>query len=593
MRLLRFALYRMVQGFARNDSLFLGVRGSIVENILPPSNPKANLKDYGRAYASFDWKMVEKEFSWSRTGKTNIAYEAIDRHAEDPIRGKRCCLNFEGVSQKERLSYTRMRELSNRFAGVLRKLGVKKGDRVLLFLPRCPEYYIAMVGCAKIGAIFCPLFEALMQVALRERLQDSGATVLVTNPRMAEQFPLVDLPYRRSVILVGATGLSLKPWELSWEKEMAEAPAEFEMEWVGLEDPLYLIYTYGSSGKPKGVLHAHGDMKGHLITGRWVLDLREGDVLWTTADPGWITGTVYGAFAPWLCGVESFVRGGRFDIEGWCRSIKSNRVSVWYTAPSVFRRFMGRGEEVLKRHDLGSLRHLLSVGEPLPSEVVYWARKVFKVPIHDTWWMTETGMIMIANYPSMPIKPGSIGKPFPGTKAAILDSQGEELPPMTLGKLAIGKGWPAMMRQIWRDEGRFKEYFPFPSWYVSGDTAYMDDDGYFYYQGREDDLIKVGGVVVGPAEMEEVLRRHPAVEDAGIIGKTDPIRGNVIKAFVSLKPGFSPSEDLKTEIRDFVKRHFSPRIVPKEVDFRPKIPRSEDGKVIRRVLKAWELGLPV
>ena len=564
-----------------------------MENILPPSNPKANLKDYSEAYPSFDWKRVEKEFSWSQTGKANIAHEAIDRHAEDPVRGQRCCLKYEGEGRREIISYAQMRDLSNRFANVLRKIGVKKGDRVILFLPRSPEYYIAMVGCAKVGAIFCPLFEALMQASLGERLRDSGARVLVTNPRMAERIPLIDLPRPRVILLVGAANISPHPWKLSWEEEMANASSQSEIEWVNLEDPLYLIYTYGSGGKPKGVLHVHRDMIGHFMTGRWVLDLGEGDVLWTTADPGWITGTVYGAFAPWLCGVESFVRGGRFDIDGWSRSIESNRVSVWYTAPSVFRRFMGKGEEVLRRHDLSSLRHMLSVGEPLPSEVVYWARRVFKIPIHDTWWMTETGMIMIANYPSMPIKPGSIGKPFPGTKAAILDPQGEELPPMTLGKLAIEKGWPAMMKQIWKDEKRFQEYFPFPSWYVSGDTAYMDDDGYFYYQGREDDLIKVGGVVIGPAEMEEVLRRHPAIEDAGIIGKTDPVRGNVIKAFISLKPGFLPSEELKSEIREFVKRQFSPRIVPKEVDFRPKIPRSEDGKVIRRVLKAWELGLPV
>jgi acetyl-CoA synthetase len=563
-----------------------------LENILPPANLEANLRDYKKACQSFDWAKVEKEFSWSRTGKVNIAYEAIDRHAEDPIRGKRCCLNFEGGAQRGKISYAKMRELSNRFASVLRKLGVKKGDRVLLFLPRCPEYYIAMVGSAKIGAIFCPLFEALMQVSLGERLRDSGAKVLVTNPTMAEQFPLIDLPFRRSVILVGSTGLSLRPWELSWEREMAEASAESEIEWVDLEDPLYLIYTYGSSGNPKGVLHVHHDMTGHLITGRWVLDLREGDVLWTTADPGWITGTVYGAFAPWLCGVESFVREGRFAIEGWCRSIELNRVSVWYTSPTVFRRFMGRGEEVLKSRDLSSLRHLLSVGEPLASEVVYWARRVFKIPIHDTWWMTETGMIMIANYPSMPIKPGSIGKPFPGTKAAILDSLGEELPPMTLGKLALQRGWPAMMRQIWQDEKRYQDYFPFPSWYVSGDTAYMDEDGYFYYQGRDDDLIKVAGVVIGPAEMEEVLRRHPAIEDAGIIGKVDPLKGNVIKAFISLKVGFTPSDELKSEITEFVKRYFSRRIIPNEIDFRPQIPRSGDGKVVRRALKAWELGLP-
>jgi acetyl-CoA synthetase len=567
-------------------------REFILENILPAANPKANLKDYDQAYRSFDWKTVEKEFRWHQTGKANIAYEAIDRHAEDPIRRARICLSFEGGSRKERISYIEMRELSNRFANVLRKLGVRKGARVIIFLPRCPEYYIAMVGCAKVGAIFCPLFEALMEVSLGERLKNSGSKVLVTTPEMVERVLFKDFPRPRSIILVGANRDKLKPWEWSWEKEMAGASGNCEIAWVGLEAPLYLIYTYGSGGRPKGVLHAHRDMVGHFITARWVLDLRDGDVLWTTADPGWVTGTVYGAFAPWLCGVESFVREGKFEIEGWCRSIESHRVSVWYTAPTVFRRLMGKGEEALKRHDLSSLRHLLSVGEPLPSEVVYWARRVFQIPIHDTWWMTETGMIMIANYPSVPIKPGSIGKPFPGTKASILGLRGEELPPMTLGKLAIEKGWPSMMKQIWQDEKRYQEYFAFPPWYVSGDTAYVDDDGYFYYQGRDDDLLKIAGVVVGPTEMEEVLLRHPAIEDAGIIGKTDPVKGNIIKAFISLRAGFTPSERLKNEIKEFIKQHFSSRIVPKEIEFRPEIPRSEDGRVIRRVLKAWELGLP-
>ena len=563
-----------------------------MENILPPANPKANLGDYDRTYRSFEWKTVEREFRWHRTGKVNIAYEGIDRLAEDPVHRERCCLSFEGRFRKERISFARMRELSNRFANVLRKLGVKKGDRVLLFLPRCPEYYIAMVGCAKVAAIFCPMFEALMSVSLGERLRDSGARVLVTNPGMVGRVAFSDFPRPRSIILVGTETDKLKPWEWSWEKEMSTASDVGEMAWADLEAPLYLIYTYGSSGTPKGVLHAHRDMIGHRITARWVLDLKEGDVLWTTADPGWVTGTVYGAFAPWLCGVESFVRAGRFDIGGWCRSIESNRVTVWYTSPTVFRRLMARGEEVLKRHDLSSLRHLVSVGEPLPSEVVYWARRVFKIPIHDTWWMTETGMIMIANYPSMPIKPGSMGKPFPGTRAAILSPQGEELPAMTLGKLALVEGWPAMMKGIWQDGERYREYFPFPSWYVSGDTAYVDDDGYFYYQGREDSLMKVAGVVVGPAEIEEILQKHPAIDDAGVIGKTDPTEGNTIKAFVSLKPGFAASEDLKSEIRAFMRERFSSRIVPGEIEFRPQIPRGKDGRVIRRVLKAWELGLP-
>jgi acetyl-CoA synthetase len=563
-----------------------------LENILPPANPRANLEDYREACESFRWEDVESEFSWSHTGKINIAHEAIDRHAEDPVRGQRYCLNFEAEGRKEKITYDQMRRLSNKFANILRKCGVRKGDRVFFFLPRCPEYYIGMVGCAKVGAIFGPLFEALMQETLRERLGDSEASVLVTTPKLATRVPFAGLPKLHHIILVGAGNITLKENELSWEEEMVRAPTQCDIEWVDLEDPLYLIYAFSSTGQPKGVVHVHNDMIGHLMTARWVLDLKAGDVLWTTAEPGWVTGTVYAAFAPWLCGVEIFVRGGGFNIEGWCRSIESNRISVLYTAPTVFRRLKAKGEEILKRFDLSSIRHLVSVGEPLPSEVVYWARRVFKVPVHDTWWMTETGMIMIANYPSMPIKPGSIGKPLPGIKAAVIGPQGEELPPLTLGELAIQKGWPAMIRQIWRDGDRMKEYFPLEPWFVTGDTAYMDDDGYFYYQGRNDDLVKIAGVVVGPTEMEDVLRRHPAVMDAGIIAKPDSWKGNSIKAFIALKPGVIPSDDLKQEITDFVKKTFSPRIAPREIEFRPKIPRSEEGFVIRRVLKAWELGLP-
>ena len=294
------------------------------------------MEDYEKTCQSFGWKEVEKEFTWSRTGKVNIAYEAIDRHAEDPVQTQRVCLNFESKSGNQKITYDQMRDLSNRFANVLRKLGVKKGDRVFLFLPRCPEYYIAMVGCAKVGAIFGPLFEALMQEALRERLRDSRATVLVTTPRLSTRVPFGKCPGLRHIVLVGAGKIMLKSNELSWEDEMSRAPSQCDIEWVDLRDPLYLIYTYGPSGQPKGVVHVHGDMIGHLITARWVLDLRQEDVLWTTADLGWVTGTVYGAFAPWLCGVESFVQAGTFDVEGWCRSIESNRVSVLYTAPTVF-----------------------------------------------------------------------------------------------------------------------------------------------------------------------------------------------------------------------------------------------------------------
>ncbi|OGP65784.1 MAG: acetate--CoA ligase [Deltaproteobacteria bacterium RBG_13_53_10] len=548
--------------------------------------------DYGEACRSFSWKEIEKRFSWYQTGKVNIAYEAIDRHAEDPVHRDRCCLNFEGEARSISISYGQMKELSNRFANTLRKLGVIKGDRVLIFLPRCPEYYVAILGCAKIGAVCGPLFEALMQATLKERLLDSGAKVLVTSPRMMTRLPVADLPDLKHIILVGAGRSRLRPGEWNWETEMSQASSDCDLEWVRLEDPLYLIYIDDSTGKPKGIVHSHRDMVGQWVTAKWVLDLKEGDVLWTTADPGWVTGTVYGAFAPWLCGAESFVRYGIFDLEGWCRSIESHRISVWYSAPTVFRRLMARGELVLKRYDMSSLRHLVSVGEPLPPEVVYWARRVFKTPIHDTWWMTETGMILIANYPGMPIKPGSIGKPFPGTKVTVLGVEGEEAPPLTLGELAIQKGWPAMMTQVWRDEVRFREYFRDDSWFITGDMVYADDDGYFYYQGRSDDLIKVAGVVIGPSELEDLLRKHPSVADAGILGKSDPLKGNTIKAFVALKPGVTATEALKGEIIQFVRSHFSPRIVPDEIEFRPKIPRTKEGEVIRRTLKAWELGLP-
>jgi acetyl-CoA synthetase len=563
-----------------------------IENILPPADPDANLRDYAKTYRSFDWKAVEQEFSWHRTGKVNIAYEAIDRHAEDPVRSHRYCLIYEDEGRQERITYHQMRDLSNKFANCLKKLGVGKGERVFIFLPRCPEYYIAMAGCAKVGAVCGFIFEALMEMAVRERLKDSGAQVLVTTPQMAARVPFAELPDLRYTIIVGSGDMTLRPGEVRWEEEMARASAICEMAWMDLEDPLYIIYTSGATGKPKGVLHCHHDMVGYLMTARWVLDLRDADCLWTTSEPAWITGTVYGVFAPWLCGANNFVRGGRFDLDKWLRSIEKHRVTVWYTSPSVFMRIMQQEKEIAQKYDLSSLRHILSTGETLPPEIVFWSKRFFKTPVHDTWWMTETGMIMIANYPALPIKPGSIGKPFPGIAAAVVDAEGNELPPLTLGYLAIKKGWPAQMGGIWGDEERYKEYFTRDPWYISGDLAYMDDDGYFYFQGREDYQIKVDGVMISTTEVEEALHRHPAVADCGVIGKLDPLRGNVIKAFCALKPGFAPSEGLRQELRQFMRDYFTPRLVPKEIEFLPAIPRGEDGHVIKRILKAWELGLP-
>jgi acetyl-CoA synthetase len=563
----------------------------VIENILPPANPAANLRDYDHTYQTFRWEEVEREFSWHLTGKVNIAHEAIDRHAVDPLCGDRYCLIYEDEERSERVTYRAMRDLSNKFANILADLGVKQGDRVFIFLPRCPEYYIALAGCAKAGAVFSPLFEDLMEMAVRERLRDSGAKVVVTTPLMVPRVPLQEFSDLR-VILVGAGESPLLPEAVSWEAAMARASSDFAVVWVDLDDPLYIIYTAGSTGEVKGVVHVHRDMVGYVITARWVLDLKDDDCLWTAAEPGWITGTVYGAFAPWLCGVNNFVRGGRFDPQAWCRSLEANRITVWYATPSIFTRLMQQEQELTEVADLRRLRHVLSAGELLPATLVFWGKRFFKTPIHDTWWMTETGIIMIAQYPGMPIKPGSIGRPFPGIEAAIVDDQGTVLPPLTLGDLAIKRRWPGMMKGIWHDDKRYAHYFAREPWFISGDLSYKDEDGYFYVQGREDYQIKVDGAMISATEVEAALRRHPAVADAGVVGEQDPRRGMVIKAFIALKEGVSPSPTLQKEIREFMRRHFSPRIIPRSIEFRAVIPRGADGVVNRRSLKAWALGLP-
>jgi acetyl-CoA synthetase len=330
----------------------------------------------------------------------------------------------------------------------------------------------------------------------------------------------------------------------------------------------------------------------HYYTGRVVLDLQENDVYWCTADPGWVTGTSYGIFAPWLNGATNVIRGGRFSPQDWYSTLQRYGVTVWYSAPTAFRMLMGAGDDVVAQYDLSSIRHVLSVGEPLNPEVVRWGMKVYNQRIHDTWWMTETGGQLICNYPSMAIKPGSMGRPIPGVDAAIVDDSGNVLPPYRMGNLAIKTPWPSMMRKVWNNPSKYAEYFQLEGWYVSGDSAYVDEDGYFWFQGRVDDVINTAGERVGPFEVESKLVEHPAVAEAGVIGKPDPLRGEVIKAFISLREGFTPSDELKAEISKFVKEGLSAHAAPREIEFKDKLPKTRSGKIMRRVLKAWELGLP-
>jgi len=563
-----------------------------LNNVLKPVDaPQAHhLSDYEALYSTFHWEDVHKEFDWSTTGKVNMAHEAIDRHLTRGRRNK-LALIYTDKEHTARFTFEDMSLQSNRFANVLRKLGVGKGDRVFVFLGRRPELYIAILGIIKVGAIPSPLFEAFMEDAVRDRMANAEAVALVTSPALVERVPQYDLPALKHIILVGASSSDLSEGQYSYEALMDKAEEKAEIEWLTLDDPLIIHYTSGSTGKPKGVLHVQKAMIGHLVTGRWVLDMREDDVYWCTADPGWVTGTSYGIFSPWLNGMTNLIRGGRFNADDWYHTIESFRVNIWYSAPTAFRMLMATGEDVAEKYDLSSLRHVLSVGEPLNPEVVWWGWRTYGRRIHDNWWMTETGHILISNYPAMTIRPGSMGRPVPGVCAAIVDDDGKEVPPNTMGNLVVKPGWPGMMRTIWKQPERYESYFRIPGWYVTGDSAYRDPDGYFWFQGRIDDLIITAGENVGPFEVESCLVEHPAVAEAGVIGKPDAMRGHIIKAFLSLREGYEPSDELKDEIQKFVRQKLAAHAAPREIEFRRKLPKTRSGKIMRRVLKAWELGL--
>lgn len=520
---------------------------------LPVIKGENNLPNYEEAYANFNWEEVNKNFTWNETGRVNMAYEAIDKHAKSDRKNK-VALYYQDGSRKEKYTFKEMKDFSNKAGNVLKNYGdVEKGDRVFIFMPRSPELYFALLGAVKLGAIVGPLFEAFMEGAVRDRLEDSEAKVLITTPELLERIPLNDLPALKTVFLVGDNAEEGGK-TVAFNPLFEQASKELHIEWLGREDGLILHYTSGSTGKPKGVLHAQNAMVQHYQTAKWVLDLKEDDVYWCTADPGWVTGTAYGIFAPWLVGASNVILGGRFSPEAWYEALQDYGVTVWYSAPTAFRMLMGAGQDAIKKYDLSQVRHVLSVGEPLNPEVIRWGMSAFGLRIHDTWWMTETGGQVICNYPCMEIRPGSMGKPIPGVKAAIVDNEGNEVPPYTMGNLAIGKGWPAMMRGIWNNPQKYDSYFMPGDWYVSGDSAYMDEDGYFWFQGRIDDVIMTSGERVGPFEVESKLIEHAAVAEAGVIGIPDPVRGEIIKAFIALRVGYEPSDELKEEIRQFVKK---------------------------------------
>jgi len=549
---------------------------------------KPNLENYEEKYKTFRWEDANKEIDWLDT-KLNAAFDAVDRHAKT-WRKNKVALYWQSENKKEEYTFRELSNFSNKFANVLKKFDVKKGDRVFIFLPRIPPLYISFLGILKTGAIAGTMFSAFGPEGIRDRLQDSEAKFLITDSELKKRVYEVrnELPNLRHVIVVGEA----EGDEINYEDEMKNASREFEIEKTDPGGYAFMLYSSGTTGKSKGVIHAHYSLVQEHITAKWVLDLHEEDVLWSTADPGWVTGVAYGILGSWSNAASSVVYEGRFDPERWYSIIQDYQVTVWYTAPTAIRMLMAAGDELPKKYDLSSLRHICSVGEPLNPEAIRWSLKVLGLPIHDNWWQTESGGIMIANYPCMPIKLGSMGKPLPGITAAIVDDNGNKLPTGQPGNLAIKYPWPAMMREIWKNPEKYNSYFK-NNWYITGDIAFKDKDGYFWFVGRADDVIKTAGERVGPFEVESTLIEHPAVIEAGVIGKPDPLRGEIIKAFIVLRKTFEPSDRLKEEIKDFVKKKLAGHAYPREIEFVSSLPKTRSGKIMRRVLKAKELGLPI
>ncbi len=562
----------------------------------------ANLADYQTVRSSFTWEAARARLDGLPAGRgLNIAHEAVDRHADGP-RANRHALRCIGRAGGQRnITYRELKAATNRFANALHQLGVREGDSVFVLAGRIPELYIAVLGALKAKCVVAPLFSAFGPVPIATRLTIGEGRVLVTTQALYRRrvAPIrSQLPQLDHVILVPEeVELGTNPGDtLDWRTLVETQSPDFVIPPTAPEDRALLHFTSGTTGRPKGAIHVHEAVVTHDITGHYALDLHDEDIFWCTADPGWVTGTSYGIIAPLTNGVTSVVAEAEFDAETWYGILQRERVTVWYTAPTAIRMMMKLGAEAVRGFDLSSLRFLASVGEPLNPEAVIWGQQAFGKPFHDNWWQTETGGIMIANFASMDVKPGSMGKPLPGIEASIVQRNADGSvtlteQPLVEGELALKAGWPSMMRGYLHEDERYRKCFVGP-WYLTGDLAMRDAGGYYWFVGRADDVIKSSGHLIGPFEVESTLMEHPAVAEAGVIGKPDPMAGEIVKAFVALNPGFTPSEALRRELLGHARKRLGAVVAPKEIDFSPGLPRTRSGKIMRRLLKARELGLP-
>jgi len=560
-----------------------------------------NLHDYESVRKDFSWEQARAELDGLPDGQgLNIAHEAVVRHATGPP-GQQTAIRWLGKSgQVEDYSYSRLDDLTNRFANTLQGLGVVKGDRVFVLAGRIPELYITALGTLKHRALFCPLFSAFGPEPIRARLTIGQAKVLVTTESLYQRKVAgirETLPHLEHVLLIGQEQRPTAiPGTQNFHQLLEQHPGIYRIGPTDPEDAALLHFTSGTTGTPKGALHVHGAVAAHHITGKLALDFHPADIFWCTADPGWVTGTSYGIIAPLTNGLTSIVDEADFDAERWYGILQDHRISVWYTAPTAIRMMMKIGVDLVRKYDLRQLRFLASVGEPLNPEAVVWGEKAFGRPFHDNWWQTETGGIMIANYAAMDVRPGSMGRPLPGIEARIVktaESGGVEVlnEPDVQGELALRPGWPSMFRGYWNEPERYKKCFA-SGWYLTGDVAKKDADGYFWFVGRADDVIKTSGHLIGPFEVESVLIEHKAVAEAAVIGKPDPVAMEIVKAFVSLKDGYEASDALRRELLGFARTRLGAAVAPKEIAFLPTLPKTRSGKIMRRLLKARELGLP-
>lgn len=558
------------------------------------ASKETNIGSYEARLKDFDWSLSEHELEYKKGSPINIAWYCTDRICQMG-KAKKLALIWEGLGGVEkRYTFDDIRLASNTIGAFLRKQGVKSGDRVCLFMDKIPELYLGFLGVLKIGAIAQPLFSAFGDESLFVRLENAQTGTIITQRKHVSKVRKIRdrLPHLKNIIVVDPDpSKPLQASETAFILDKEAPPQHFEIEKTYAETPSVLHYTSGTTGLPKGVQHVHYSLISQYITAKWVLDLKADDIYWCTADPGWVTGTSYGIIAPWSLGITQCVMDVGFSADNWYAFAQKHKVSMWYSAPTAIRSLMKAGDAIVKKYDLSSLRHLASVGEPLNSEAVIWSERVFGRPFHDTFWQTETGSIMVANYPGMKVKPGSMGKPFPGITGTVLDPKTYE--PIKesgkIGLIAFKPGWPSMMRTYWKNEETYQKKFK-NGWYLTGDRSSIDKEGYFWFVGRDDDVINTAGHLVSPFEVESALLEHPAVAESAVVSKPDEINMEVVKAFVTLKPGFTASADLDLEIMNFIRKKLSPLAMPQQIEFVPTLPKTRSGKIMRRLLKAKEWG---